>query len=192
MDTEPASCMWSVFIVKFLISARSLDGFSPFFFFLWDTQERDESCRCPCLASRAPLLLPRHPQSKGTGNQPLVFQSLAAFPHLPVPIRIRLTSSSAIPHQHLLGAFWALPSPLLLLVLPAGCSAKTWCWGMTGAGGGSDVAHHEGHPLRKQFCCSCISLLQNTPLFCRVRPPLTKNLRNFSWNLKLIQNYRSN
>lgn len=108
--------MWSVFIVKFLISVRSLDGFSPSFsFFPFPcSSEIPWRRRRAVGAPASPGVLPCSPRSKSTGNQPPVFKAFPLFsPFCPSlwafssPQQFPLSLSS-------LGAFWDLCHLLLL------------------------------------------------------------------------------
>lgn len=76
--------------------------FLPFFFFHhseipWRGMRAVGVPASPCFSRRDPLLHPLYPRSKSTGNQSPVFEALLFFPHLPVPLGIRLTSVLAIP-----------------------------------------------------------------------------------------------
>lgn len=141
--------MWSVFIVKFLISARSLDGFSPFFFPCSSQIPRRAMSAAGAPASPC-FPLPRQPRSLAASlpsseqthwELTSSFCSLAAFPHLPVLLGIRLTSAQQFPPLPASPRCF-LKSPVRSMP-PLAATSGMLCKGATGSAG---CSHHKEPP----------------------------------------------
>lgn len=168
--------MWSVFIVKFLISVRSLNGFSPFLppssEIPWRRMGAVGDPASHCFTRHAPLLYPCSPWSKITGKQP-EFLRLCWFFYLSSH-SYRYSAHVCLGNSHcslsFLGAFWDLVSPPCCLLLLQPCKHRhPWAWaiGAQPVGRCAQVkvhnrhcwplthAHRKAHPLHGcvgKFC----------------------------------------